>query len=82
MPHQPQQIDETALREDLNSFFVKSSERNLRTFVSVQTLVVSICGDFVRNQIELEQRQQRAEAVPQNDAEIGQQPPNKRARTT
>ena len=82
MTHQPQQIDETSLREDLNSFFVKSSERNLRTFVSVQTLVVSICGDFVRNQIELEQRQQRAEAVPQNDAEIGQQPPNKRARTT
>ena len=82
MPHQPQQIDETALREDLNSFFVKSSERNLRTFVSVQTLVVSICRDFVRNQIELEQRQQRAKAVPRNDAEIGQQPPNKRARTT
>ena len=82
MPHQPQQIDEIVLRDDLNSFFVKSSERNLRTFVSVQTLVISICGDFVRNQIELEQRQQRAEAAPQNDAEIGQQPPNKRARTT
>ena len=60
---QHQQIDEIALREDLNAWFLRQSERNLCTFVSVQTLVVAICGDFVHNQILSESEQRRQKAV-------------------
>ena len=82
MANRHQKIDKRALTKDLNAWFLLHNEQCLRTFVTVHALVISICGDFVRYRIELEQQQrQSAEAVPQNDAEIGQQPPNKRART-
>ena len=76
-----QKIDKRALTKELNAWFLLHNEQCLRTFVSVHALVISICGDFVRYQIELERQRQSAEAVPQMDTEIGQQPPNKRART-
>ena len=75
-----QKIDKRALTKELNAWFLLHNEQCLRTFVTVHALVISICGDSVRYRIELEHRQQGAEAVPQMDAEIGQQPPNKRAR--
>ena len=66
-----QKIDKRALTKELNAWFLLHNEQCLRTFVTVHALVISICEDFVRYQIELERQRQNAEAMPQMDTGIG-----------